>query len=450
MARPAPSALTAVILAALASFILAGSAQPLAAQEQLSIFRTTSEGGDRFAPGALIEEKVRFRRGLDPVLGFTFGVAIDTAIGTLLTVDPTPELLAANGGSPLEFLAVEILAEGFTAQTTICSTCPGWSPSFAAIPIFDFVVEPVPGLGMGPHLFCFSGALGTPPVPIEVVNVAGTSSPQVFCGSVCITAHEEWEFAAPSLDVPYDRSTGEAAFAATLTIGEYPCEFGYTLHCPGFSFGLAHDPALLVATAVEQAPPTQALNGGDGPDFFQVHLLPGGITVGSIASLTGDEWYQFFGATDTAIVRYESVPAALAGSTAPTATTLAWSSTLGSPPVSIIIMPGDSSVIPGGLIDGTVTLEPVDVAHYIRGDLDESGTVDIGDPIALLAYLFQGGAAPWCTAAGDVDGSGGVDIGDPIEALQYLFAGGEAPRHPFPACGSAGLADCPVASAACP
>jgi hypothetical protein len=369
----------------------------------------------------------------------------------VLSAAPTPELLAANGGAPLEFLSVALLPDGFTVQATICSACPGWDPTFVPVPIFDFAIEPDAALGLGAFLLCPSGALGSPPVPIEVVHAGGTTTPLTQCGLICISEHlDEWEFVAPDLDIPFDRATGEAAFEATLTIGQFPCEQGYAIHCPGFTFGLAHDPALLVATAIEQAGPTQALNGGAGPAYWNAQILPGGITVSTVASLHGTEYYQFFGATDAAIVRYESIPALLAGSTAPTATTLAWSSTLGSPPVSIIIMPGDISVIPGGLFDGTVTLEPVDVPHYIRGDLDESGTVDIGDPIALLAYLFQGGAAPWCTAAGDVDGSGGIDIGDPIEALQYLFAGGEAPRHPFPACGSAGIDDCPVASAACP
>jgi hypothetical protein len=112
-------------------------------------------------------------------------------------------------------------------------------------------------------------------------------------------------------------------------------------------------------------------------------------------------------------------------------------------------MPGDASEIPGALIDGTVTFEPVEVPHYIRGDINEDGTTDLADPIGLLSHLFGSDPPPSCDDSGDANADGTIDVADPVWLLSYLFIGGAAPTAPFPGCGSVGLDDCQVSSAAC-
>jgi hypothetical protein len=49
--------------------------------------------------------------------------------------------------------------------------------------------------------------------------------------------------------------------------------------------------------------------------------------------------------------------------------------------------------------------------------------------------MFQGGAKPGCVAAVNVDGVGTVNITDPIVLLAHLFLGGDPPIEPFPGCG---------------
>ncbi|MFH1373715.1 MAG: PKD domain-containing protein [bacterium] len=66
----------------------------------------------------------------------------------------------------------------------------------------------------------------------------------------------------------------------------------------------------------------------------------------------------------------------------------------------------------------------------LRGDVDATGATDVGDLTSLVAYLFQGGAAPPCEDEGDVDGSGATDVGDLTSLVAYLFQGGASP----PAC----------------
>ncbi len=419
-----------------------------AVAEDLWIYRLGSDGGQRFLPGELIEQTVSIRRGVNPLLGWSFGVAVDPSLGTLLSVDPAPLLLTASGGNPPDFIDVQLLPDGFTVETVICaSPCAGWSPSPFSVPIFDFVVDPV--ADSGEHTICFSGTLGTPAVPIAVTNTVEAVMPIAHCGTICITEHFEWEFAVVDLMVPYDRLTGLAELTATLTIGQYPCEY-FASSSPGFSFGVGHDPNFLQALDVIPAPPIQAVNGGDGPSFFSVGIYPDGVTVGCVASFLGADSFEFIGETETALVDYETVPAGLIGAPDPISTPLVWRDDLGAPPVSIIIMPGDSSIVPEGLIDGTVNLVPTDVPPYIRGDVNEDGAVDLADAIGLLAYLFQSGSAPGCDAEGDINTDATIDIGDPICVLVYLFTLGHPPHPPFPDCGSAGVADCPTASAACP
>ena len=69
--------------------------------------------------------------------------------------------------------------------------------------------------------------------------------------------------------------------------------------------------------------------------------------------------------------------------------------------------------------------------EFRRGDVTNNGSVAIGDAIALLAYLFQGGSIP-CRDAADFDDSGTLSIADPIALLSYLFSGGPPPTAPGP------------------
>ena len=72
--------------------------------------------------------------------------------------------------------------------------------------------------------------------------------------------------------------------------------------------------------------------------------------------------------------------------------------------------------------------------HFLRGDANADGVLDLADAVAALGYLFAG-VNVGCAAALDVNADGMVDIADHIAVLTYLFAGGAAPRAPFPACG---------------
>ena len=78
---------------------------------------------------------------------------------------------------------------------------------------------------------------------------------------------------------------------------------------------------------------------------------------------------------------------------------------------------------------------PGQVPHFLRGDMNSDGFIDIADAIETLEGVFLGGLLA-CGDAADWNDDGKVDISDPIGTLSYLFGGGAAPALPYPQCGS--------------
>ena len=82
------------------------------------------------------------------------------------------------------------------------------------------------------------------------------------------------------------------------------------------------------------------------------------------------------------------------------------------------------------------------VTGFVRGDADNSGTIDITDGVFILNFLFLGGPDPDCLDAADVDDSAAVNITDAIFVLNWLFLGGENPPAPSPSENTYARADC--------
>ena len=72
---------------------------------------------------------------------------------------------------------------------------------------------------------------------------------------------------------------------------------------------------------------------------------------------------------------------------------------------------------------------------FLRGDVNENGSVNVGDAVVLLRRMFGLDPQGNCLAAADVDADGELDLSDAIRILTFLFSGGEAPAEPFPVCG---------------
>lgn len=69
---------------------------------------------------------------------------------------------------------------------------------------------------------------------------------------------------------------------------------------------------------------------------------------------------------------------------------------------------------------------------FRRGDPNGDGSMDIGDGVTVLGYLF-GSTSIDCFDAGDSNDDGNLNIADAITILSALFTGGDSPPEPGPA-----------------
>ena len=77
--------------------------------------------------------------------------------------------------------------------------------------------------------------------------------------------------------------------------------------------------------------------------------------------------------------------------------------------------------------------------QFRRGDVDDSGGMQLTDAIFVLNHLFLGSDTPTCRETADVDDDGQLAITDAISILNFLFLGGDPPAAPGPAdCGPDG------------
>jgi hypothetical protein len=61
------------------------------------------------------------------------------------------------------------------------------------------------------------------------------------------------------------------------------------------------------------------------------------------------------------------------------------------------------------------------------GDCNNDGTIDIGDVVFLVNYLYKNGSAPDPQQAGDCNCDATVDVGDVVYLINYLFKQGPPP-----------------------
>jgi hypothetical protein len=66
----------------------------------------------------------------------------------------------------------------------------------------------------------------------------------------------------------------------------------------------------------------------------------------------------------------------------------------------------------------------------ICGNANGDATVNIGDAVFIINYVFRGGPAPAPTQAADANCDGHVNVGDAVYLVNYIFRGGPAPCCP--------------------
>ena len=192
------------------------------------------------------------------------------------------------------------------------------------------------------------------------------------------------------------------------------------------------DPSILTVLGATASDEVNALS----PDLFLVTIGTDGVSIGCTWSTTGTA-----GATvplglsglPLATIDLETTATALPMGASSVDTTIAFATPPSLPTAeNRVAGPGyDETPL---AIDGTLTLvslaPPAD--EFRRGDVDGSGSADIGDAINILNHLFAGGPDPQCGDAADVNDDGALNIADSVALLGYLFTSATAPPAPGP------------------
>lgn len=71
-----------------------------------------------------------------------------------------------------------------------------------------------------------------------------------------------------------------------------------------------------------------------------------------------------------------------------------------------------------------------DACDYVCGDANGDGTVNIGDAVYIINFIFKGGPAPSPLDAGDANCDHARNVGDAVYIINYIFKGGPAPCCP--------------------
>ncbi|MFQ5654195.1 MAG: hypothetical protein ACE5GW_05650 [Planctomycetota bacterium] len=197
----------------------------------------------------------------------------------------------------------------------------------------------------------------------------------------------------------------------------------------GFSLGVCSDGFLVLPMAIDFGTALQALNGGDGPDFFAAEIDPqgNGFFCASVVSIFNLDVLGPGPALEVIVITYQTSPAA-SGTTVP-----CFCNTIGSPPVGTVVVVGGASIIP---LQDCGEIEFVSGPLFIRGDANDSGAIDIADGIFILSYLFLGMPAG-CREALDGNSDLTVNIADALFVLFFVNGLGPPPGAPFPGCGVA-------------
>lgn len=64
---------------------------------------------------------------------------------------------------------------------------------------------------------------------------------------------------------------------------------------------------------------------------------------------------------------------------------------------------------------------------FLCGDANADETVDLGDVVHLIGYLYKNGPPPAPPLAGDVNRDGIVNLGDVVYLISYLYKSGPPP-----------------------
>lgn len=366
--------------------------------------------------------------------GCGIGVGHDSTLVNPTLIKMLPDLEQLNGGFGPDFFAAEIHDDGITVDAvfgTDPTGAPIELPFSTASQLVCIVYEGVSTTLIGdtvplPTTLAFVDDLGgSVPVPNGIATTSGPLTPFLDDLEITLLPVTSFEFALATEQYFYDPTDGSGAFAVPATIDN-----GDDTTVEGFSMSLAHDGALLVATSVQPSSELEALNGGNGPDFFVAETLPAGATTSTVFGGVG---MTFPTPREVVAFHYQVVPPPYQDNDEGVGTMLSWQDDVGGSGSANRVVVGGVAYTPN-LEHALLQLSPLPQPEGIfrRGDVTANGVLALDDGVFLLGYMFLNGPEPSCLDTADFDDNGGVSLGDAVGILDYLFNGGSAPAAPGP------------------
>ncbi len=397
------------------------------------------------AVGSTYHLRVRLSSEIAGLEAWSFGLCVDTTQQEIVEAVPGEDLNRVFFGNPPEYSVIRTWTEAGAPQGVTQSVVLdlrggsriGAIPAEEAISVLKLELRPDAGTAGGEVTTTFCDTVGDPAVAsLFVVGNVGTAPATQQGSSVSVV-----------MDPPTLVAFTESKYNLALSIGSFTATTRVRSTFPlfGFSFGVAHDPALLHVE--EPVVMTQKLvdDLGQEPEFVRVNVIPdSGFTAGVVFSLEppgsdllslqhnqGNPTTPVFEAT------YTPGPQAADG----ISTELTFSNELGSPPVEVLFDLGDELVpeTRGAAVE--ITQDILEIP-FRRGDINGDGRYVISDPVLLLRVLFSGEQLDYdCNEALDANDDGDpenprINVADAIYLLSYLFLSGPEPPAPFPDCGS--------------
>ncbi len=199
----------------------------------------------------------------------------------------------------------------------------------------------------------------------------------------------------------------------------------------GFSFGLAHDAAVVTVNAINFGAALDSDQGGIDPAVLLTNLNPAGgsgLTVGMLLDLS-PPLAQLPPGTDQPVLSIDYTISATAAAGA--SSTITFVETLGAPAVETLL------VLDGAQVGPTLTSGLVSVIQnpFLRGDCNQDGATNLVDVVSCLRKLFNIDPATTCARADDINDNGILEVADASYLLQFLFNAGTAIPAPVGTCG---------------
>jgi len=239
-----------------------------------------------------------------------------------------------------------------------------------------------------------------------------------------VGAQVAFEISAADTTIPYLVSSG--AGSAVVSLFNHQTA-GALAGVQAWALSLTHDGSQITPVDIDMGAYIQTLS----LLFWTPIIHPDGVTVSAVYASGVLGFYEV--PKEIVRITYETVPAALAGNSIGTTTTLQFMP-VGPIQGQTVVMVGATSA-PTTTNSGTVTLLPAG-PQLIRGDANGDGVIEpLPEAIFLSAYLFGGGPAAPCIDAIDINDDGMANVADIVTLLMWAFAMGPTPPPPFVACG---------------